>query len=74
MGQQFSNATSGLVSAALKAWTVVANVWRSVVVIDARPYRPEAHYMRGPAQSGARRTPARATRRYGKSTLRASAA
>jgi hypothetical protein len=32
----------------MKAWTVVTNAWRTLVSVDARPYRPEAHYMRGP--------------------------
>jgi hypothetical protein len=48
MHRRFSDTTSGLVSAALKAWTVLANAWRRAVAVDTRPYRPEAHYMRGP--------------------------
>jgi hypothetical protein len=48
MEQRFSNRMSGLVSVALRAWTAITNAWQTVVSVDARPYRPEEHYMRGP--------------------------
>ena len=48
MDRRFSDARSGLVSVALKAWAALTNAWRKAVTVDTRPYRPEAHYMRGP--------------------------
>ena len=49
MNRPLSNATSGLASAAQKTWTAVAKAWRMMVIDDqARPYRPEQYYMRGP--------------------------
>jgi hypothetical protein len=48
MDGRFSGATSGLASMALKALTALTNALRKAVTVDARPYRPEAHYMRGP--------------------------
>jgi len=48
MDGRFAHATSGLASTALKALTVLTNALRKAVAVDARPYRPEDHYMRGP--------------------------
>jgi hypothetical protein len=48
MGGPFADATSGLASMALKALTALTKALRKAVAVDARPYRPEAHYMRGP--------------------------
>ena len=33
---------------ALKALTALTHAVRKALTVDARPYRPEAHYMRGP--------------------------
>ena len=46
MDRWFSNATSSLVSAALKLCTQLASYWRTVLADQG--YRPELHYMRGP--------------------------
>lgn len=48
MGQRRSNATSGLASAVLKAWAAVTNVCGTMIADQARSYRPELYYMRGP--------------------------
>jgi hypothetical protein len=48
MDGRFSGATSGFASMALKALTALTNALRKALAVDARPYRPEAHYMRGP--------------------------
>jgi hypothetical protein len=31
-----------------KLWALAMNAWRSLLPTHPRPYRPEAHYMRGP--------------------------
>src|SRR5262249_31665837 len=48
MDGRFSGTTSGIASMAMKVLTALTNVLRKGVAVDARPYRPEAHYMRGP--------------------------
>ena len=48
MDGRFSVATSDIASMALKALTALTRTLRKAVAVDARPYRPEAHYMRGP--------------------------
>jgi hypothetical protein len=48
MGQWLSNTASGLCSVALKVWTAFLNACRTALAVDARPYRPELYYMRGP--------------------------
>jgi hypothetical protein len=48
MDRRFADAAPGLASTALKALTALTNALRKAVAVDARPYRPEAHYMRGP--------------------------
>ena len=48
MNQVLSNAASGLAAGALKAWTVVTNVCRTMLVDQTKSYQPELHYMRGP--------------------------
>jgi hypothetical protein len=47
MRERLSKAASGLVPAALKAWTAVTDVWCTMLA-DPWSYRPELHYMRGP--------------------------
>jgi hypothetical protein len=46
MCQWLSNAASGLFAAAEKAWSAMANAWRTLMAAPA--YQPELHYMRGP--------------------------
>ena len=65
MDRRFSNAPSSLASAALKLCTELANYWRTVLADQGSPYRPELHYMRGLARSGARPRPACAIRHKG---------
>jgi hypothetical protein len=48
MNQVLSNAALGLAAGALKAWTVVTNICRALLIEQPRPYQPELHYMRGP--------------------------
>ena len=48
MNQVLSNAALGLAASALKAWTVVTNICRALLIEQPRPYQPELHYMRGP--------------------------
>jgi hypothetical protein len=48
MSQLLSNAASRLGAGALKAWTVVMNICRALLIEPPRPYQPELHYMRGP--------------------------
>jgi hypothetical protein len=48
MSQLLSDAASRLGVGALKAWTVVMNVCRTMLVDQTKSYQPEFHYMRGP--------------------------
>ena len=48
MNQMLSNAALGLAAGALKAWTVVTNICRTMLVYQTKSYQPELHYMRGP--------------------------
>jgi hypothetical protein len=48
MNQMLSNAAFGLAAVALKAWTVVTNIRRTMLVDQTKSYQPELHYMRGP--------------------------
>jgi hypothetical protein len=48
MNQVLSNAALGLATGALKAWTVVTNICRALLIEQPRLYQPELHYMRGP--------------------------
>ena len=48
MNQMLSNAALRLTARMLKAWTVVTNICRAMLVEQPRPYQPELHYMRGP--------------------------
>ena len=48
MSQMLSNAALGLAAGALKAWTVVTNTCRTMLVDQMKSYQPELHYMRGP--------------------------
>jgi len=48
MFQRFSHVGRVLASAVVKASAAVADAWRTIMANQARRYRPEAHYMRGP--------------------------
>jgi len=48
MAQRLSASASTLHEAMRQAWTVLKVAWRTVMAAPNRPYRPEAHYMRGP--------------------------
>jgi hypothetical protein len=48
MNQVLSNAALGLAAGTLKAWTVLANICRTMLVDQTKSYQPELHYMRGP--------------------------
>ena len=48
MSQMLSNAALGFAADALKAWTVVTNICRMMLVDQTKSYQPELHYMRGP--------------------------
>lgn len=48
MNQTLSNAALRLAEGTVKAWTVVTNICRTILVEQPRPYQPELHYMRGP--------------------------
>ena len=48
MSQLLSYAASRLGAGALKTWTVVTNVCRTMLVNETKSYQPELHYMRGP--------------------------
>src|SRR5262245_24826560 len=65
MNHMLSNAAFGLSAGTLKAWTVVTNICRTMLVDHTKPYQPELHYMRGPARNGVRSTPASVIRPCG---------
>jgi len=48
MNQMLLNAALGLAAGALKAWTVVTNICRTMLVDQTKSYQPELYYMRGP--------------------------
>ena len=48
MDQRLSALASVLASAPAGAWTSLVNSLRMLITIDARTYRPEKYYMRGP--------------------------
>ena len=48
MVQRLSALAFALSSVAAGAWTSLANSFRVRIAGDARSYRPERHYMRGP--------------------------
>jgi hypothetical protein len=48
MRQLFSKSLSVVAAAGAQAWASVANLRCVSLLEDARSYRPEAHYMRGP--------------------------
>ena len=48
MDQQVSALASILASAAVKPWTALVSSLRTQAAADARIYRPEKYYMRGP--------------------------
>ena len=48
MEQKPSALASVLASAAVAAWTSLTNALRALITVDARMYRPEQYYMRGP--------------------------
>jgi hypothetical protein len=48
MDQRLSVPPSVLAFAAVGAWTTLVNSLRMLITIDARTYRPEKYYMRGP--------------------------
>jgi hypothetical protein len=48
MDQQPSTLISVLATAAVQAWTSLVNFLRTQIAVDARTYRPEKYYMRGP--------------------------
>jgi hypothetical protein len=48
MNQMLSNAALSFAAGTLKAWTVVTNICRAMLIEQPRPYQPELHYMRGP--------------------------
>ena len=48
MDQHPSALASALASAAAGAWTSLMNALRALITVDARTYRPEQYYMRGP--------------------------
>ena len=48
MDQRPHTLASVLASAAVGAWTSLVNSLRMLITIDARTYRPEKYYMRGP--------------------------
>ena len=57
MDRRFSNVISTLAETALELRTRLAKYWRTRTALVDQGYRPELHYMRGPARSGARPTP-----------------
>jgi hypothetical protein len=48
MDRRLSALISVLVSMAVGVWTGLTNSLRVLITIDARTYRPEKFYMRGP--------------------------
>jgi len=48
MDQRISNMGSVVTSAVVAAWAALAKSWRTLIADEAKTYRPEAYYMRGP--------------------------
>jgi len=48
MDQRISNMGSVVTSAVVPAWAALTKSWRTLIVDEAKAYRPEAYYMRGP--------------------------
>jgi len=54
MDNRLSDVAPRVASACARFWSAVKSAWPTPMLDRSDRYRPEAHYMRGPAQNGGR--------------------